>query len=96
MAGKILEFCKKVESSQENLSVHEKIGLPREYPTARVLDAVKYYILVQRSQPKAMQLVKYLVQTPLTQYTLATPDVAQLIEAADRKKVLIAEMGGEV
>ena len=96
MSGKILQFGKNMKSTPEKPSVQQQMSLPREYPTARILDAVKYYILVERNQSKAMKIVKYLVQTPLAKYTLATPDIIPLIEAADRKKVLIVEMGGEV
>jgi len=96
MAGKILEFGKNVKSPQEKPSVQEQMRLPREYRTYRVLDAAKYYILVEPDQAKAMRIVKYLTQTPLGFYTLVTPEVMALIEATDPKKTMIVEMGGEV
>ena len=96
MAGKILDFRSKPKAAPEEGQTKSLPPLPREYPTYRVLDAAKYYILVEPDQAKAMRIVKYLTQTPLGPYTLTTPEIAQLIEATDPKKTMIVEMGGEV
>jgi hypothetical protein len=96
MSGKILKFGRKTKSSGKEGIPKVIFKQPVEMKTSRVLDAVKYYILVDPDISKAMQLVKYLTTTPLGKITIMPPQLATIVSNADIKKVLIVEMGGEV
>ena len=42
MSGKILQFGKNMKSTPEKPSVQQHMSVPREYPNAHILEAVKY------------------------------------------------------
>lgn len=89
--GKILAFSPKPKSAPVKV---ERETMEHSYRICRVLDGVKYYIMVEPNTHSAKLLLNFMHSYGSLPEVVEVPhDVAVLMHEVDFKQVLLAEMG---